>query len=250
MQHLDPGTVSMAALDEPLDADSQVHLDGCDACASEVRELNSVVLAARGDITGATLESPDPQVWAAIHQELGLKPALSTDPLTSGSPVQDATPVSELSQARAKKRTFTPKFLIAAVTAGALTGAGALWAVQQLQADVTPTVVAQSQLDPLDGFTAAGSASVMTTGDGGRTLQITVTEDQADGYQEVWLIAPDLEQMFSLGVIGGGTSSLAIPDNVDLAAFPIVDVSDEPLDGDPLHSGVSVLRGTLAAQAG
>ncbi|MHA7272783.1 anti-sigma factor domain-containing protein [Arthrobacter sp. TMT4-20] len=250
MQHLDPGTLSMAALDEPLDTDSQVHLDGCDACASEVRELNGVVLAARGDITAAPLESPDSQVWAAIHQELGLQPALSTDPLTSPSPVQDTAPVSELSQLRAEKRTFTPKFLIAAVAAGVLTGAGAVWAVQQVRAEAAPDIVAQSQLDPLAGFTAGGSASVSTSDDGVRTLQITVTEDQADGYQEVWLIAPDLQQMYSLGVIGGGTSSLVIPDNVDLVAFPIVDVSDEPLDGDPLHSGVSVLRGTLEAEVG
>ena len=250
MQHLDPGTISMAALDEPLDPDSQVHLAGCDACAGEVRELNSVVIAARGDVNGAPLDSPDPQVWAFIHQELGLQPSLSTDPLASPSPAQDATPVTELSQQRAKRRTFTPTFLAAAVTAGILTGAGALWAVQQLGADPTPQVIAQSQLDPLDGFTAEGSATVLTADDGVRTLQITVSEEQTNGYQEVWLIAPDLEQMYSLGVIGTGTSSLVIPDSVDLAAFPIVDVSDEPLDGDPLHSGVSVLRGTLDASAG
>ncbi|MBG6179438.1 hypothetical protein IWX62_000628 [Arthrobacter sp. CAN_A1] len=109
---------------------------------------------------------------------------------------------------------------------------------------------AQDNTVALEGFTARGSATVLAAGDGARTLEITVTNEQAQGYQEVWLIAPDLEQMYSLGVIGGGTSSLVIPDDVDLAAFPIVDVSDEPLDGDPVHSGVSVLRGTLDAAAG
>lgn len=259
MQHLDPGTISMAALDEPLDADSQGHLDHCDTCAGEVRELNSVVLAARGDVTGAPLESPDPQVWAGIHHELGLQTSLLADPLgktplavvpaperPAANPAQRAETVVAL-EPRAERRTFTSRFLIAAVTAGVLTGAAAVWAAQQLGAESAPSVVAQSELDPLEGFTAQGNATVYANDDGARTLEITVTEEQVAGYQEVWLIAPDLQEMYSLGVVGAGTSSFAIPDSVDLAAFPIVDISDEPLDGDPVHSGVSVLRGTLTA---
>lgn len=259
MQHLDPGTISMAALDEPLDEDSLGHLAHCDTCAGEVRELNSVVLAARGDATGAPLESPDPQVWAGIHHELGLQSSLLPDPLgktmltAAPAPGQPATDSAEHSatvvalKPRAKRHTFTSRFLVAAVAAGVLTGAAAVWAAQQFGADSAPAVVAQSELDPLEGFTAQGNATVYADDDGARTLEITVTEDQVAGYQEVWLIAPDLQEMYSLGVAGAGTSSFTIPDSVDLAAFPIVDVSDEPLDGDPVHSGVSVLRGTLAS---
>ncbi|MBP2215551.1 anti-sigma factor domain-containing protein [Arthrobacter sp. CAN_C5] len=266
MQHLDPGTISMAALDEPLDAAAQGHLNRCDTCAGEVLELNSVVLAARGDVIGAPLESPDAQVWAAIHQELGLQSSLLPDPL-SNTPQASTTvpghPITETTAAdpaepdttvvalkpRAGRRTFTSRFLVAAVTVGVLTGAAAVWAAQQLGAESAPAVVAQSELDPLEGFTAQGSATVYADDDGAGTLEITVTDDQVAGYQEVWLIAPDLQQMYSLGVVGAGTSSFTIPDSVDLAAFPIVDVSDEPLDGDPVHSGVSVLRGTLSASA-
>ena len=36
-----------------------------------------------------------------------------------------------------------------------------------------------------------------------------------------------------------------IPPGVDPSRFPIVDVSVEPVDGDPTHSGDSVLRGEL-----
>ncbi|WP_026553659.1 anti-sigma factor [Arthrobacter sp. H20] len=265
MQHLDPGTISMAALDESLDESSQEHLDGCPRCAAEVGELNSVVLAARGDATDAVLESPDPQVWATIHRELGLQPSLSADPLTLSPPADSSATVSELAPLQSrehrsknprtknrlpKMRTFDSKFMIAAVTVGVLAGGAAVWATQQLGVEGSADVLAKIDLDPLDGFTAQGSATVFAAEEGTRTLEITMTDEQADGYQEVWLIAPDLEQMYSLGVIGGGTSSFAIPDSVDLAAFPIVDVSDEPLDGDPLHSGVSVLRGTLGASGG
>jgi len=36
-----------------------------------------------------------------------------------------------------------------------------------------------------------------------------------------------------------------LPDALDPHAFPIVDVSVEPADGVPAHSGVSVLRSAL-----
>ena len=37
-----------------------------------------------------------------------------------------------------------------------------------------------------------------------------------------------------------------VPADVDPGEFPIVDVSVEPPDGDPTHSGVSLARGELA----
>ena len=42
-----------------------------------------------------------------------------------------------------------------------------------------------------------------------------------------------------------GTTVLDLPEGIDLAEHPIVDVSVEPLDGDPTNSGVSVARGVL-----
>ena len=40
-------------------------------------------------------------------------------------------------------------------------------------------------------------------------------------------------------------SSTLVPAGVNLTDYPVVDVSLEPLDGNPAHSGTSVLRGTL-----
>lgn len=37
-----------------------------------------------------------------------------------------------------------------------------------------------------------------------------------------------------------------VPADIDVDQFPIVDVSVEPGDGNPVHSGNSILRGTLA----
>jgi anti-sigma-K factor RskA len=64
-------------------------------------------------------------------------------------------------------------------------------------------------------------------------------------YYEVWLIDPDVVGMVPLGVVRPGSQTVELPADLDIGDFPIVDVSVEPLDGDPTHSGVSVARGVL-----
>jgi anti-sigma-K factor RskA len=51
--------------------------------------------------------------------------------------------------------------------------------------------------------------------------------------------------MVPLGVVAPGSQTVELPADLDLGRFPLVDVSVEPLDGDPTHSGVSVARGEL-----
>ena len=72
-------------------------------------------------------------------------------------------------------------------------------------------------------------------------------KNEARGYQEVWLIAPDLTRLVSLGVMTSESGTFPVPAGLDLAEYPIVDVSDEPVDGNPAHSSVSIVRGTLAS---
>jgi hypothetical protein len=43
--------------------------------------------------------------------------------------------------------------------------------------------------------------------------------------------------------------SVTLPADLDLGRFDVVDVSREPLDGNPGHSSDSVLRGTLTDRA-
>ena len=52
--------------------------------------------------------------------------------------------------------------------------------------------------------------------------------------------------MRSLGLLDDA-GEYAIPADIDLSEFSVVDVSIEPDDGDPTHSGRSILRGTLVA---
>ena len=63
----------------------------------------------------------------------------------------------------------------------------------------------------------------------------------------MWLIDSQVEGMISLGPFRGN-GDYPIPSSVDPADFPIVDISIEPSDGVPTHSGVSILRGVAPAQ--
>ena len=66
----------------------------------------------------------------------------------------------------------------------------------------------------------------------------------------MWLLDRDAKRLISLGPLGPGrTGSYVLPVSIDLAEFPVVDVSVEPADGNPAHSGVSAVRGPLASSA-
>ncbi len=44
----------------------------------------------------------------------------------------------------------------------------------------------------------------------------------------------------------GTRAAFPLPPSVDVAEFPVVDISLEPVDGNPAHCGDSIVRGTLA----
>ncbi len=70
----------------------------------------------------------------------------------------------------------------------------------------------------------------------------------ADGIYEVWLFDVETDRLVALGALDdSGKGWLTVPTGVDVADYPQVDTSLEPADGDPTHSGNSVLRGDLPA---
>jgi hypothetical protein len=66
-----------------------------------------------------------------------------------------------------------------------------------------------------------------------------------DAFFEVWLLAPDGTRLQSLGATDGRGRYL-VPAGIDPRQYPVVDVSREPPDGNPAHSGDSLVRGVLA----
>jgi anti-sigma-K factor RskA len=87
---------------------------------------------------------------------------------------------------------------------------------------------------------------VVVREDGSRVVQVDLDAPALDdGYYELWLIDSAVVGMVPLGMVQPGTQEFELPPDLDLTQFPIVDVSVEPLDGVPTHSGDSVARGEL-----
>ena len=71
-----------------------------------------------------------------------------------------------------------------------------------------------------------------------------VPDAGSDADLELWVINGDVTDMHSLG-LGTESGTFAVPEGVTTTDFPIVDISVEPRDGVPEHSGQSVLRGVF-----
>ncbi|WP_344476344.1 anti-sigma factor, partial [Kineococcus aurantiacus] len=142
--------------------------------------------------------------------------------------------------------------LAAAAVLGLAVGVGATrWADAPDPAPqaVRPVVVSSTTLRPLTAGDAAASGTAQVTDEDGAVhlhLALRGVASPRDGYLEAWLLDAD-GGLVSLGALAGDEVTVALPGDVDLTRFDVVDVSREPLDGDPAHSADSVLRGTLSA---
>jgi len=284
MKHLDDEQLSLLALGEPAVTPAEAdHLAFCSECSGTLAALERTVRAATVDPAEVELATPGPHNWAAIHQALGLSPGQAQDPLSregspagttaaaagSGARVTAPTPL----RPRANRARTGPartggstagsgarRWVAMAAAAGIVVGAAAVWAGYNVlgqgpQAAPSPTptapqavVIAQAPLQPLASYTASGKALVEELPDGTRQLVVQLPEGQVSGFREVWVISPDLSKLVSLGVLDGEPGVFAIPEGLDLAEYPIVDVSNEPFDGNPAHSSDSIARGELATE--
>lgn len=250
MEHVEDDLLALAALGETLPDDAVAHLEQCEACRDEVAAFGGVVAVGRSVTPLDTPVAPPAHVWASIQTELGLAIA---DPSTQprdpepGSvvPLRRGTPSRRAPRGR-------PSWILAASVAAAgivVGGVGGGLLVNGLggSSEAPPTVVAEVGLDPLPNWQASsGVARVETDDTGARTLVVSLAGETPDeGFQEVWLIDRDVTRLVSLGVLEGTEGRLPIPASVDLDDYAVVDVSAEPLDGDPTHSGDSIVRGIL-----
>ena len=281
MQHLPSETLALNALGE-ASPEETAHLEQCAQCSAEVAAMQRVVHAGRIPSGPDVLPRPPSSVWEGIHSSLGLSDAVRRDPFESepgrdddaaglrdtpeGSraPEHEAAPpagtersdaavpsdapsspvtLSTFRDRRNRRRTRLPQILGAAAAAVVLAAAGT-WGISRILTDRSE-VVAAVDLTPLPAYEDTGRAEVDQRPDGARELVVTATGSDAQGFREVWLIAPDITRMVSLGTMEGTEGRFTIPANLDLDEYPIVDISDEPFDGDPTHSGDSILRGVL-----
>lgn len=224
MRHIDPDVLALLALGEHAGGSiERDHLAGCAQCRSELETLTHAAQVGRSTIDAGDILEPHPRVWSAITAELA-----------SPAPVVAIAP-----------RRFWMPIAAAAAVAAVLVGAGTVWWALQPS---PPTVLASATLDAFpDWIGSTGSAVVEERSDGARIVDVTVSVPiDPQGFREVWLISSDSEQLVSLGIVRGSTGTFTIPDGLDLARYDLLDVSEEPFDGNPTHSGDSILRGKLA----
>ena len=107
--------------------------------------------------------------------------------------------------------------------------------------------MAATPLTALDSDAERGEASAVQTDDT-FTIRVSASElGDEPGVHEVWLINVDGKRMISIGLLASGDEGeFAVPMDLIDEGYRIVDISVEPDDGDPTHSGVSIARGELA----
>lgn len=276
MSHLDPEQLALIALGEPVASDDErSHLTSCAVCAAEVAEMTHAVVVARSTMDETQLDAPPARVWSSIVDELGLSVAVASDPLavqtttavqasTIDTDSETARPAAVEAESEASPSSPPPATrrgsratagreggwsvrswwalaasaaLVLAVGAGVWVGLGSL----------TPTSIATAALEAFPSHPEAiGTAEVDESRDGSRTLKVSLDgEVESSAYREVWLIRNDGAALISLGVLEGASGTFPIPDGVDLSEYDLVDISFEPVDGDPAHSGDSIVRGQL-----
>ena len=244
MQHCTPEQLALAALREPLPADDAAHLESCERCRAEVASLQRAVDALAVPELAAPGASvpPPPRVWDAIAAATGVSATAAAPEVAEAPPEDPAVAEATVLPFRSRRRPWL--LVAAAAVAGAVIGAGAVAVLDNRDDDGDPVVAVA--LDPLADNDASGRAEVIVRDDGSRVVQVDLDAPALDdGYYEVWLIDSQVVGMVPLGMVLPGTQQFELPADLDLEQFPIVDVSVEPLDGVPTHSGVSVARGEL-----
>lgn len=270
MSHLDDEKIALIAMGEPAGSEADMqHLVDCESCAAEVAEMSRVALVARSSVVEGDLEAPPADVWSRIHSELGLAASVAADPasvLPEPGPAPEPVPVDvpepysepdaadaadteprrQRVRARSRRRSPAAVWILAASMALVVAVGAGIW----IAGTLTPSsaVIASAELAAFpDHPEAVGQAEIDDDGDGRRTLTVTLEGDElADGdYREVWLIREDGQALISLGVLEDASGTFLVPDGVDLDEYRLVDISFEPVDGDPAHSGDSIVRGEL-----
>ncbi|GAB3461139.1 anti-sigma factor [Kineococcus endophyticus] len=265
--HLDEDEAALAGLGEPLGAAAHQHLADCEECRAEVAGWARLGAARAAEDVQAL--APPAGTWDRIAHEVGFDAATSAD--TRPTVLQAVPPLAPSPSparldghrrarpaGRGPRRRLAPP-VAAAALAGLLVGgvagvAGSRLATGSEPVAARPSVVSSATLRPPgatdEGVDGPGGTAQVADEDGSVRLHLTVhgVSSPAQGYLEAWLLDAD-GGMVSLGTMAGDDMTVTVPAGVDLSRFDVVDVSREPLDGDPGHSSDSVLRGRLSQGA-
>jgi hypothetical protein len=234
--HVDLDRLAALVLD-PADGSEgeRAHVASCPECAAALAALADVRRLAGAD---ALVPAPAGVRERVLEEVRATRPEL-------------AEPVPLPTRAIRQRRGI-PAWAAAAAASVALVaglGLGRLTVAEPESPDRQDpgSVVAAANLTALDSDAARGVASAVQADDT-ITLRVRARElGDEGGFHEVWLINVDGTRMVALGVLANGDAGeFQVPRGLIDEGYRIVDISVEPDDGDPTHSGVSLARGELA----
>jgi anti-sigma-K factor RskA len=240
--HLDPDRLALLALSEgSAEPGESNHLAECAVCRHDLDALQHVAELAADGQELRDLPAPPPRVWQAIEADIA---RMNAPPAAGPTPLRTGT--SPRRGRRPERRWRAP--VLAAAAAAIVAVAGTVTVFEVVQKAPDEKTVASASLRPLPSVpaTAQGTARVLADDE----MQIDVRNlPLTTGFHEVWLIDPeDTSRMVSLGNLTDQANAvLPIPPGTDLNRYRLVDVSDEPHDGNAAHSGHSLLRGVLTS---
>jgi len=255
MKHVDDETLAMLAVsDEVADNDVAEHLASCQLCRDEVAALQRVAAVTRSS-ADVGLTAPPERVWDRIAAEIADAERAPADTVDTQRPAARTEPRADTAPHRRRPR--NRRRVLAVVLSGVgvlavLVGIGVVTGVVPgLPRGGSETVLASAELDALPSWKgSSGTAELERDRDGRTTLVVDLrgARDEPDGggLREVWMMRADLKGLVSVGFLDGDRGRFTVPAAMDSAAFPVVDVSAEADDGDPTHSGDSIVRGTLS----
>jgi anti-sigma-K factor RskA len=190
----------------------------------------------------------DPALRARVERLRPVMARLETLPADAWDP--PAPPPLEAAHGETRPRgRIVLRPLAAVACAVALVAAGAVGALLTGGEDgPAPPAAAQGiELAPVGGARPAeGRVELARSGAAPLTLRVAGLRALGRGrFYELWLLG-ERGELVSLGSFvpaADGTATVTLPLPVDPGRFAYFDVSAEPADGDPAHSGDSVLRG-------
>ncbi|MGL4339076.1 MAG: anti-sigma factor [Rhodoglobus sp.] len=258
MQHTDPEILALLALGEQVgSSEDHGHLRSCGECQAERDNLARAAAVGRSTVDAGELIDPPERVWSRISAEVELseKFVLTTGRTTPmerswGAAASIPPRASLIARHRHSSSLRRPPRRVAAfaIAASLLILAGGGVATWFSVRSPETTVLASATLDAFPGWDgASGKAVIEEKADGARVVQVSLDAPRdKNAYREVWLITSDSKRLVSLGVVRGSSGSFTVPDGIDFSRYDLVDISAEPYDGDPAHSGTSILRGQLS----
>jgi hypothetical protein len=155
--------------------------------------------------------------------------------------------VGQTSQPRRWSRWAAP---LAAAVIGIAVGAGAVILTQDRSDSVTVEATAPLTpvpTGPLAGQTGTLGKAQLVAAPTGQEVTVNASDLPAatNSSYEVWLFGDD-GKMVSLGTLDDGNGTFTVPQGISTREYRTVDVSDEPPDGNPAHSGISLIRGAFS----